>query len=478
MKKTLFVLLALFFTAAGGTLFVHNWIGNLGDDVTIKETVLAGDKRAAEGVTVTTHTLYKGTAMRWETAYTVGEKPVTDCQFQYTKKQDDGDVSKTADASFHTYPADSEDWYDDYGAVIDYDNVFGTPEELIQPVVERTKAGESHEETAYLDETLPYYDVYLSFFAKYGMETLYDNFDKETASEYFRIPIQEDDRLEIRVEKKRDGRCKSVEIEPVEVSYVETSSVIKDDVIYLFMTDMYSYNSDIFEEEQVKLPERICGLHRIPYVIGEDEYGGEVLEACFDQAELVCPMDQGERIFHPFFSADGASLMAFSVEDNRISLLVFDGETFALEQKLYLFDCGEMDESAFFEDSFAVQDKGDYMILTSENNQFSLLTKNRDGVWQVELSDRLLVKDEPYFLGGEELTFVYGEDKLVLACLCLQDKMIDERESAASFQLTVYEDGKRVYDGFYESSLDYDLFDTWDVSGAPITVSLPSAASR
>ena len=474
MKKTIFVLLALVIIAAGGIAFAHIQIQALGDDVTIKETVLFGDKKAVEGITVTTNANYENSPMKWRTAYTVGSEPVLDCEFLYNKNWGDRDwPSRTSDVYFCLTPDSSEEWEREYtDEMPDFDECLATPEFLAQPVIDKTKAGATYKETVYLKEKMPHYLVDFSYYTE-G----YDYYDKGEAAEYFRIPVPEDDRLEIEVQKDEKGKCKRLEIGADKVASVETAGMVDEEAkaIYLFLTDMHSYDVEGARTIRSELPERLCGIHRIPYQEVVNKYGRKELQVDFNHAELVGPMEQGKNVLQPFFSSDGEKLMAFHVGKTQISLLIFDADSFALEQELYLCDYDEDDEVFWHDQSFVVNDKGDHMLITFANNKFSLLTKNKDGNWQVEITDKLLQQDVTDYLADEDLTFLYREGRLVLACLSLQDKPVSEWQSAASFQLSVFENNKRVYDGFYESSLDCDEYITSPDYSDLISISLPSA---
>jgi hypothetical protein len=386
-------------------------------------------------------------------------------------------------------PSDDEEWNAEYdGETVDFEECLSTPEELVRPIVDKTKAGEAHRETVYIKEQLPYYRVTLSYSTHDETGGGLVFYDDEEAFEYFRIPVQDDDRLEVGVSKKEDGSCKYVKIKGEKISYVETAGVGTEEAVYLFLTDMYSYTEKTDRKERVTLPSRLCGIHRIPLKEAENPYGTMKFQADYDNASLVSPMKQGCNVIKPFFSADGESLMAFSVEAERVSLLVFDTKSFKLKQEIYLTTYDKKDDLYWDDDSFVVRDEGNHMLVTLMNNQFSFLTKTKEGDWQLELTDRLLLNDEPEFLADEELAFVYRDDTLAFACLHRKEKYVDEWDqiwgAAASFQLSVYENDQRVYDGFYESSLDALVDDRGYGLGAvaigrtPITISLPSAASR
>ena len=470
MKKIIIASLALFLIAVGGMAFGVKWVNSYGDNVAIEEIVLSGDKTAAEGITITTTSQHEGTPIKWETIYTAGIEPEVSARFQYQKRRPKDYVEKESDVSFHTYPWDDEEWDAEYGsAVIDFEEDLGTPEELVMPVVENTKAGSLHQETVYLQDRIPYYDVHLSFYITNGTDTEYSSHDREDAAAYFQIPISEDDRLSIKVKKMYDGSCKFVRIAPKKISRVLTSGIVHDDAIYLFMTDMESYIPHMDKVEQVTLPERICGLHKIPYTEVTSGYGYKEVKADFDNAELITPMEQGGQVLSPFFSEDGEELRAFFIEDEKIYLLIFDVETFELRQKIYLTDCGEI---YFYENSFAVKDAGNHMLVTMVNNQFSFLTKDKNGNWKLEVTDKLLLKDIPEFLGDERVAFAYDGKKLVIACMDMQDFFVDDWQAPASFQLSIYEKNQRIYDGFYKNSLDYPDFVAGPVGNSPITVSL------
>lgn len=478
MKKTIFLTLTLLIIAVCGISFAAGQIKALGNNVTIKETVLAGDKKVAEGITVTTNANYENSPMKWRTAYTVGTEPKLDCEFEYNQDwADDREwPSNSSYVSVYMPLSDTEEWEREYvDEKPDFEEDLATPEFLVQPVIDKTKAGGTYKETVFLQDKLTYYPISFSFGTPW-----YVYYDDEEADAYFRIPVPKDDRLEIKVQKDTNGNCKQLEIAAEKVAAIEATGIVNEEekAVYLFLTDMHAYDYNTEKNVRCNLPERICGIHRIPYEEGLNELNRRKLEVDFEKAELVTPMKQGQNVLYPFFSEDKESLMAFSVREDSVNLLVFDADTFTFEQDLCLTDYDKDDEVYWHDQSFIVNDQGDHMLITLEHNKFCLLTKNKEGDWQVEVSDRLLLGDVSCYLAGSDLAFEYSDGTLTLACLSLRDNPVSEWQSAASFQLSVFQDNKRVYDGFYESSLDDDAYTISPDYNDRITLTLPSATSR
>lgn len=477
MKKYGIIAIVLLLIATSGIGAAHQTINKLKDDVTVTETVLTGDKSAAEGITVTTKTRYAAMPLYWETNYTTGDDTSLTCAFQYkdNKKADreftvPGEYS--TDIYFEIGPDDYEWWEDGNGEEAGY-----FPEEAVQAVIEKTSPGTTHKETVMLNDYMQNYRVQLlgSFIDENGF--LISISDDEQAAQYFTMPIIKKNIWTVQVQKNQSGTPISVDIEPVTPITIYNASTMDDQAIYLFLTDMTAYSKETEENWQVSLPKNMCGLHRIPYQ-KDSQHSGRDYILDFSQAKLVCQMEQGAKVFQPEFSDDEKELRFFMQKDKEVSFVIMNKETFTIKQKIHLPYQG----NDFLPDGFTLieNEEQNQMLMVFDDNRFCLLTKNKAGDYQLVLTDKLLqINPHDYFARGDDIAWSYDGNRLVFACLTAKTK--DSGTIGSSYQLSVYENKQLIYAGFFENSLDYvgDFIEDGPTSESiiddPITLSVPSA---
>lgn len=478
MKKFGIIAILLLVLTVGGIGIVHKIIDGLENDVTVTETVLAGDKTAAEGITVTTKTRYAAMPLYWETNYTAGEDTSLTCAFQYKEnKKTDREYTMPgeygADIYFEIGPDDYEWWEDGNGEEAGY-----FPEEAVQAIIEKTAAGSTYKETVVLNDYMQNYRVQLygSFIDENGF--LIDITDDEQAAQYFKMPIIEKNIWTVQVQKKQSGTPVSVDIDPITPITIYYSGTMDDNAVYLFLTDITAYSKKTEESWQVPLPKGMCGLHRIPYEEKLQQNGRTANVLDFSKAELVYPMEQGPKVFQPGLTDDSKEIRYFIQEGKQIDFVIMDKDTFTIKQKIRLPYRG----NDYLPDGFIMTENEEksQMLMVFDNNHFCLLTKNKAGVYQLDLTDKLLRKNpHEYFARGEDLVWSYDGKRLVIACLTAKSK--DSGTIGSSYQLSIYENAQLIYAGFYENSLDYvgDFVEDGPTSetiiDSPITLSLPSA---
>ena len=447
MKKTIATLLTLTVIAVGGIVFAHNWIGNLGDDVTIKETVLAGDKKAAEGITVTTSSHYEETPLFWQTACTIGEDNQVETQADYDRDRYDA-------YSWNGEPAMSLGYTDDLSmsnvGIEEQPETYGYSMEMFADIIADTPAGGHHKGTIKLSDYISYRKVLIDA-SDYGAGKDLVMMSGTDDGSYFRFPMTEESEAIVRVEMSASGQITSLSVEPQYDYEADSKVAIADDRKYAYAAvgDMHLIEYDEEWEpcivHSVPLEPGTCGVHCFPIDVKEDEAGRIDADIKIEKGRLVYPLIQGTGIEKLWLSADESQLLMLTLEDGVIWFTALDSKTFEAEQRLRLYT---NDTSVC--DDVIVRDGEDYISAFFDDGNVALLTKDEKG-WQLEGVDQLY--------RGETVEYSFSG---MLDDENLFDAAFDGRRfalinritaQAGSYYLWVYEDGRCKYAGAYESSL-------------------------
>jgi len=446
MKKTIAILLALVFIAAGGMLFVHNWIDGLGDDVTIKETVLAGDRKAAEGVTVTTNSHYEETPLFWQTACTVGKENKVEARLDFERTRKD-EWSHEDRPMLNLGYEDQMNWYN--VGVEENPEDYGYPMEIFEDVIADTKPGSAHEGIVKLSDYIPYRSSYLNvnFYDEDGYVEAY--VDGRDDGSYFRFPMTKYSDTKVRVEMSTSGQVSSLTVEPQHMHYLDEKTIVTEDqkTAYVAVGDMILVERDASGKQldirSVPLEEGTCGVHRFDITYEEDKYGHRFGDVEVKNGQLVYPLKQGTGIEKLWISADGSQLLLLTHEDGDIWFTALDSKTYEEKQRMRLFT---YDSNVC--DAVVVKDGTDYIAAFFDDGHAALLAKNKEA-WQLEAVDRLY--------RGETYNYSFSEDAdKVFAAAFDGNRFVLVNRSvnyAGSYFLWIYEGGKCKYAGAYESSL-------------------------
>lgn len=452
MKKTMAILLTITVIAACGIIFVHNWIGNLGDDVTMKETILAGDKKAAEGVVVTTNCHYEETPLFWETTCTVGKENKVETQIAYDRERKDEWIFED-EAMLNLGGQDQLNWY--YigveGNETPEDN--GYPMEAFEDVITETKPGSSHEGTIKMYDWVSYRSVSMnvSFYGDNGYTEV--SVDGKDDGSYFRFPMTEYSETKVRVEMSDSGQVTSLSMEPQHHYSLDEKTMITEDLttVYTAVGDMIlvecSAGGMQLDVRSVPLEEGICGVHRFDVSFREDEHGHRFGTVDMKNGQLVYPLEQGTSIEKIWISADESQLLLLTHEEEGIWFTALNSKTYEEEQRmrLYTYDANACDD-------VIVRDGADYIVAFFDDSNIAFLEKGKKE-WSLVGVDKLYRGD------GHNYSFwnVVDDENLTLFGVAFDGERFavvnKKTASAGSYYLWIYEDGKCKYAGEYTSSL-------------------------
>lgn len=422
MRKILILFAVLLVLSVAILAAGQGRISAMGDDVTITETTVAGDPAAAEGLTVSLHPTY-GSHLEWRTVFAAGADPEPKTQYHYSAKTLDDVRTGTPSVwmqigglnfsmSATGGEVDLEDDTDRMGFVA-----------MLRPaadVAARTQPGETRTETVSLRDYYDYYSLYLDFYG--GV----DQTGQAALSDYFRIPVQADVRVEVSIYKDEAGTVYQVECNTLDGG-----------------ASAYGYG--LFTEQGVFLGlgtedgesggtqadfSEIQGGYGIYFIPMEQEI------LATDRIENIYPMDPDtEQYVTMEQSFDGTQLLLFTRERGQLFLTVLDLETLETIQRLELPTA----------ETPTIWQTEDLLVLRVYEESPRLLALPReDGVYRLWLNipefqfENVWYTEPSLSFDGGRLALAYFENKY----------------NKVSFCLTVYDETGLTYAGRYAHNAD------------------------
>lgn len=202
MKKSLWAAFVLAVLAFGSLPFALARIRESGENIQIAEETLWGDLRAARGITLQVASHWEGHLL-WTTRYSLDSKKA-ESRFTFSPRQVSWDRTPQREAGLLFGTRNSI-----MAAAGDSQPDFRSYEKIIDAVAQRTRAGESHEETVRIGD---YYAFYPMGFSVDGSSVYYEgDFEQGCAylTDYFHIGTLED-KLKVQIEKDPKGNVVSI----------------------------------------------------------------------------------------------------------------------------------------------------------------------------------------------------------------------------------------------------------------------------
>jgi len=435
MKKSLILTALMFVLSAALISAAHGLINQRKDAVTIEETVLYGDRAAAEGITVrnSAHWDYH---LFWDTVYTVGGELDYKTDFKFfqeekrwsTESQPQLQIFSNFNFSIGgnniSFEPDDKDNYYAYS---------GMALKSAEDVATRTPAGETREEEVYVRDYYEYYPLTLniSFPRPYRLTG-----KNKIISEYLSIPVSENHRIKVSVTKDAAGNVTRVQNESITGDMaINSASIVTDSGFYYAMT---FYQEGV---TRVNIPEAVSGIHILPLV----EKDG-IVEPLLEEMRLVYPLPDSVEVLNMEKSPDGSRMLLFTRENDSIVLSSIDMESMTLLQKTEL--------TSHSEDIYLLEIKqyDTFTAVILSDGRFYILVDNDAGGYDVKLTGNLYEYteiDKNYIYG---LEMDYDGRRLAVAATC-QWTYIGTYGGCGTYLLVYDEDGL-AYAGKYDHSAD------------------------
>lgn len=357
MRKITALLLALVLFCSAGIVWVHAAINAERNRVEIRENCLFGDKAAASGLNIVRNVQWDG-HLHWSTAYSISGQDDYSTDFRFTQNEEndgyraeyvpDGiSFTNYANAGVGSNRALTESMLFE---------VFGGYAGLCMAAMERAPAGGEYYENVKIADYYEYYPLNI----EWDMPEVYtlekdeegnENFERLAGKnflamnaaflEYFRIPVQDEDMLELTLYKTEAGEVTDLSVNSMEANWYQIFSVVTADGVYFTFS-----NGSAVDFSQIPGG---YGLYYLPFTEIADYSGVKytVADASGMQTVQLLVAD-GSSLLH-----EGVELMAFFMsgdEERMIMITNEDGTLFfnsmnpgstTLEQRFAIAECEE-----------------------------------------------------------------------------------------------------------------------------------------
>ncbi|MDF3001071.1 MAG: hypothetical protein K0Q48_1190 [Bacillota bacterium] len=438
MKKSMILSIVLLALSTGIFHYAFGFVSEGKDAISVKETVLYGDRCAAEGVTVMNQTHY-GYHMFWNTTYRMGSDLSVESDYRYSQAQEREDEVRPSELQLYTninfamsgdIDLSKDDWDD-------------LPRQAAVDVAKRTPNGETYEEELFLADYYRFYPVTLEVYLSEGRNTLYSA--QHDMADYFKIPVPQDHKVRVAITKGNNGA----------VNYVEQSS-IKGDFRISAGSAAVTESGGYFaisvsgeNDEQITLPAGISGIYFLPFT--ETKEG---IESSLENLHRGYPLKETEQVLNLIKDPKEERLLLFTRENKAVMLSVIDMETMELIQKSKL---GEAEEDLGL---WNVKEYDSFLVVTLSDYHFLLLQRGSDGLFALKFAGNF----NQYGKIGEKLqldTAAMDFDGSHLAVAAYQP-YTSSRQGSGEYQyfashstyLMIYDKDGLVFAGQYDQSSD------------------------
>lgn len=367
MKKSLILITCLLVLSAGVFSFAFCWVSEGEEAISVEETVLYGDRNAAEGITVTNQ-IHCGFHMFWDTEYTVGRELSVKTSYRYSQPEQRENEIRPSDMQLYTYNN-----YAMSGTInLSDQKSYELPLLVAADVANRTSSGETHEELLSLADYYQFYPVSMDLYLSEGRKVLYN--EQTDMANYFKIPVSQDHKVRVSVTKDKNGSVSYVEqrSEKGDISISAGSAVITASGGYCAV----SVTND--NGNEIRLPENLSGIHFLPF---SETKGG--LEPSLKEMHRVYPLDENVQVLRLTKDPIEERLLLFTKENEAILLSVIDMSTMKLIQKT------ELGKDAAELELWDVKQYASFLVPVFSDYHFTLLSRDSDGLFQMEFIGNL-----------------------------------------------------------------------------------------
>ena len=451
MRKSLIALALLLALAAGGAASAAVLLGLQAGRVTVTEHVLYGDAGAADGLLVEVKACCER-HLHWDTQYWVGAPERTETRFRYTQEAES--IPQETEYSGVSVNNMGELWGSSWstsstGDLADRDLSGVT--QLYLDVAGRTQPGTEHTETVYWKDYYEFYPIYVSVdlpgfhyspekFNRPGWETELERQLRETFAAFFRVPVLEDDAMEITVRRNSQGDIVGSGMSGGNA--INSVGTVAEGACY--------FTVDLHQNDQLLDTSRIpggYGLYRLPYSMKE---GSAVVRP--EELAMVYPLEPENELIELKATADGKRVLLLTREQGVCWLTVLDGATAEQLQRLELTHIPE-------DSGVSLQIYDGFLVSLEGGERFTVLEERADGTYRQALA-AAWPEDERF---REQMLWIepvmdWDGERLAAAFYPYHSEWRNGEyapyKQVCGFYLCVWDGGGLRYVGRYDSSLD------------------------
>lgn len=497
MKRALALTLILVLLGGAGLVLANRQVRSQEDQVVVTERILVGDPSLAEDITIYQQVEYDQ-HIRWDITYKLGEAPETSTVFTFSHDYLDYSGQFTfSGLSAGTTPVYEQGYSNlEAGEVTEsYRSVKlergeNLPEELIgvnkayHELYEETEAGEAGSKIIRLSD---YYDYYpLQFMMEVpGFSTWWDwseafeyldtqegapRDSRLAINEYFRIPVLEEETLEINIEKQASGQLWSTGYGSTESDSYQpwVLASYTDEAVYFIMNGRSSQGK-VMDFSQVPGG---YGIYRLPIpqnLTEEETHSPNMVP--LGEVTTICSLDPEAVVTCLQVSDDQTRLYLVTIEDGVYYFTVMDLERYEILQKLELASC--TNEEYYWNVQSSLYEKENVLILwlgyvDDTGDHFAVLIPQENGTFELEfLTEQAYVfdyaEDHGSFFVFSPETFAWNGEKL--AVIERLSNQVHDQQTFCSCAVAIYDATGLVYYNVLDNSLGITSFDSYDCGG-------------
>lgn len=438
MKKGLIMAAAVYFVIviiAFPTVYITAVNANK-EEISITEEVISGSPLAAEGITLSVDTHYKG-HMLWNTIYTIGSGESAQSSFRFASNEVRWENERLENVFI--------DSVSDYGTVsvsgstrvqeLDLSDCWFS--EMLADVAEKTATGTTNTETVRLSEYYEYYPVTLQISS--GKRNVYFSSDREDAdiTKLFHIKTDDKDLVTASITKNEEGLVTAFNIRNEENSgfVTEDAEAFGTDGLY------YAYACTANNTGEYISRGENSGIFYIPYEA--DGSGRSRKSIAKDKIEKVCEAETGEVPVKMLLDEENERLYMLVRNDNGYNVHVY---------KLYgyvpkLVDTLEIPDKEAKREAARMTREDGGILIKWEDNSFVFINEGnkKNEVWCMGTFPYDDINNSVFY---NKHSLLFDGERLVLTAMKSEDN--------ADVELVVYGRNGQEYHGVYHHSL-YDM---------------------
>lgn len=473
MKRLPILLLVLLLLSVGTLVAAQAVINDERDNVTYTETLLAGDRSAAAGLTLE-YSLgqYPSNRLTWDTTTTFGDTVDTETEFHYYSR----DNYDKPDFRVTFFELSSGITYLDFSTFdptgdAELPGIYALLQELYREAV---PGGEMVTKIVPLSDYYEYYPIN----GTVNIGTRLDQWDitasrygyspskaaGRTVNEYFRIPVQSDHCIRAGIRQNADGTIAEILLDtqrPASISYhwasgikttfssphtgetdnffFATESVIADDAIYFVFSNRTQQGNTV----DTSLIPGGYGIYRLPYL--ESAYN---LSIQYGMLHTVYSIDPAAEAVALYLTDDGSRLHLITREEGGLVHTLLDMATWKELARTELPGT----EGASVTDCIT----GDgWLAFFLDDSRLAFLTEE-DGLYQLRFVTEPFGADAS--LDSQRTALAWNGKKLAVVTggriSVYQGGNMYYAYASSNFTLAVYDASGLLYQGHFASSLD------------------------
>jgi len=449
MRKAIALLLTLVLFCSVGLGFAHISVNKAKDNVVLTETTLLGDPSAADGLEILTTNDYNNNRLTWETTHITGSEKKTDTIFTFT-----------AEPKRMYYARDYSGLHLETYIHTDLDT--NSPYEELDPIekeyrdlFDATEPGHESKKTIRVADYLDYYPITIEIdLPNYTMYYYFeDDFPDENRANdvyssmkadiithyrnFFRIPVLEDEYLDIHVRKGPSHviGSGSGSSEKGDWYTMFTQAVTTPDAMY-FLFDAHTSNTNIIDTSLIPGG---FGIYCQPYSQPESE---QSKYNSIDPVDLsmVFPLDPEMKPQYFVFDKAKNQLILVTEEYGKAILRILDADDCTLIQSEVIVEFEEGDGI------WAMYHGDDYIAFTASGSRlivFSHANERYVPRINIQMNDNSVSEEILWRILDTDWN---GEQFAVVSQVWTQEDFCD-------FELSIFDASGILYCGEYKSSL-------------------------